>query len=180
MGHIMNRVDRWQSWHAAVLATHLLAVGQAHAVDQPAEADPKPPAAASDSLTPAIKAVLTRQMEAWNRGNIDDFMQHYWKSDQLTFSSGGATTRGWDATRERYRKRYATVEQMGKLSFDQLEVSALSDSAALVLGRWKLQRSEPTGGNFSLVVRRIDGQWLIIHDHTSVEPPPPVSAPKAP
>ena len=115
-----------------------------------------------------IEAVLTTQAEAWNRGDIDSFMKYYWNSDELTFSSGGETTRGWTNTRDNYRKRYPTRDLMGQLRFSQLEITLLGDSAALVLGRWRLAREmSPVAGNFSLVLRRIDGQWLIIHDHTS-------------
>lgn len=115
-----------------------------------------------------IEAVLAAQAEAWNRGDIDGFMKHYWNSDELTFSSSGEITRGWTSTRDRYHKRYPTREQMGQLRFSQLETTLLGDSAALVLGRWRLNREmSPVAGNFSLVLRRIDGQWLIIHDHTS-------------
>lgn len=125
----------------------------------------------------AITKLLTTQKDAWNRGSIDGFMEHYWQSDDLTFSSGGNTTRGWAATRERYKRRYATREQMGTLDFGKLEFQLLGESAALVLGRWKLERKAgPIGGNFSLVLRKTDGRWLIIHDHTSVlEEPAPVS-----
>jgi ketosteroid isomerase-like protein len=115
-----------------------------------------------------IRNLSTTQAAAWNRGDLDAFMAHYWKSDQLTFSSGGTTTRGWHTTRDNYRKRYPTRERMGTLTFDNLEVFALSDDAALTLGQWHLQRApEPVGGNFSLVLRRLDGRWLITHDHTS-------------
>jgi len=119
----------------------------------------------------AIEAVLTQQAEAWNKGDIAVFMEHYWKSDELTFSSGGQTTRGWQATKDNYIKRYPTREQMGRLTFTQLEIMPLENTAALVLGRWQLARESPVGGNFSLVLRRIDGRWLIIHDHTSRSEP---------
>jgi len=56
---------------------------------------------------------------------------------------------------------------MGQLKFTQLEVTPLGDSAELVLGRWHLTRESPVGGNFTLVFRRIDGNWLIVHDHSS-------------
>jgi beta-aspartyl-peptidase (threonine type) len=96
-------------------------------------------------------------------------MQHYWKSDQLTFSSGGQTQRGWAATMQRYRERYPTPEKMGKLRFSELEVQPLESTAALVLGRWHLSRvGEEVEGNFSLVFRLIDGRWKIVHDHTSM------------
>ena len=122
----------------------------------------------ADDAAKEIEAVLSRQAEAWNRGDIDGFMEHYWKSDELTFSSGGQTTRGWKSTKQSYQRRYPTREKMGRLTFSELEITPLGESAALVLGQWKLARDEePVGGNFSLVVRRIEGKWVIVHDHTS-------------
>lgn len=122
------------------------------------------------STTNQIKRVIAEQSKAWNAADIDKFMTYYWKSEHLTFSSGGTTRRGWDATRERYRTRYPTPESMGRVRFTELEVSELGDDVALVLGRWQLDREvgDDIGGNFSLVFRRINGSWLIIHDHTSL------------
>lgn len=117
-----------------------------------------------------IRIVLTKQATAWNNGDIDTFMDYYWKSDDLTFSSGGKTTRGWTATRDRYKQKYTSRELMGKLSFSELEVNVFTGDTALVLGRWHLDRKEPAGGNFSLVLRKLDDRWLIIHDHTSASP----------
>jgi L-asparaginase / beta-aspartyl-peptidase len=126
---------------------------------------------ATNGLTRDVAAVLAAQTEAWNRGDLEAFMATYWKSDQLTFSSGGATERGWQATLDRYRRRYPDRAAMGTLSFSDLEVTALGDAAALALGRWHLRREGgDLGGNFSLVLRRIDGAWKIVHDHTSQEP----------
>ncbi len=119
----------------------------------------------------AIKSVLIQQVEAWNAGDIDGFMQTYWKSEDLTFSSGGQTTRGWQATIDRYKSRYSSRELMGRLSFSNLEVTMLAEDAALVLGRWKLERDEPIGGNFTLIFRKLDDAWVIIHDHSSAEEP---------
>jgi beta-aspartyl-peptidase (threonine type) len=121
-----------------------------------------------DSVRAAVESILRAQKEAWNEGDVDAFMEHYWKSDDLTFSSGGKTTRGWDATLNRYRERYPTREQMGRLTLDELEITPLGDAAALVLGQWSLEReNEPVSGNFSLVVRKFGDRWLIVHDHTS-------------
>ena len=121
-----------------------------------------------DDAGSALRSLLMQQADAWNRGDIDAFMEHYWKSDDLTFSAGGQTTRGWQRTKENYQRRYPTREKMGRLTFSDLEITPLGDSAALVLGRWQLQRDDaPVGGNFSLVCRKIDGQWVIVHDHTS-------------
>jgi beta-aspartyl-peptidase (threonine type) len=125
-------------------------------------------AAQDNSIRSAVESVLRAQEAAWNRGDIDAFVEHYWKSESLTFSSGGKTTRGWTATLNRYRERYPTREKMGRLTLSGPEITPLGDTAALVLGQWKLERAkEPVSGNFSLVLRKIDNRWLIVHDHTS-------------
>ena len=118
-----------------------------------------------------IRAVLDRQASAWNRGDIATFMDAYDRSPQLTFSSSGKVTRGWQPTLDNYYQRYPTREAMGHLTFSELEVTKLGDAAALVLGRWDLDRGDPVGGVFTLVFRRAAGRWVIIHDHTSRTPP---------
>ena len=89
----------------------------------------------------------------------------------LTFSSRGVTTRGWKATLAKYRKNYqAADKEMGTLSFDGLQVELLSKNVALVLGNWHLKmknEANNAGGNFSLILKTIDGKWKIIHDHSS-------------
>jgi beta-aspartyl-peptidase (threonine type) len=120
------------------------------------------------SIRAAVESVLSAQEDAWNKGDLDAFMKHYWKSEKLTFNSGGKTTRGWTETLDRYRQRYPTREKMGRLDLSGLEITPLGESAALVLGQWKLEReNDPVSGNFTLALRKFDEHWLIIHDHTS-------------
>lgn len=118
-----------------------------------------------------IRAVLDRQASAWNRGDIATFMEAYDRSSRLTFSSSGKVTRGWQPTLDNYYQRYPTREAMGHLTFSELEFTKLGDAAALVLGRWDLDRGNPVGGVFTLLFRRESGRWVIIHDHTSRTPP---------
>jgi beta-aspartyl-peptidase (threonine type) len=119
-----------------------------------------------------IAASIHQQARDWSSGNIDRFMDVYWKSDDLTFSSGGEITRGYDATLARYKKRYPTPEAMGKVTFSDLEFLPLGKSAMQVLGVWNLDRDEqPVGGRFTLVFRRFADGWKIVHDHTSKFPP---------
>lgn len=156
------------SWTAVCLIL-LVSLGAAFAT-QNDQAGNESVTTSERKSTSKIKQVLAIQRDAWNRGSIDDFMEYYWKSEDLSFSSGGTTTRGWKATKAGYKKRYATREEMGTLAFDQIEVNLLGDSASLVLGRWQLERdANSIGGNFTLVFRKIDGDWLIIHDHTSLK-----------
>jgi ketosteroid isomerase-like protein len=119
----------------------------------------------------AVLGVLTSQQEAWNRGDVDAFLQGYWRSPELTFSGSGGIARGWDGVLVRYKEHYPNREAMGKLEFSALEFRALGSGAALVLGHWHLTRQKgDVGGVFSLVLERFPEGWRIIHDHTSEVP----------
>jgi ketosteroid isomerase-like protein len=126
------------------------------------------PPAAGDAQK-AIRAVLDAQVVAWNKGDLEGFMAGYWKSPDLTFYSGKTKMRGWQATLDRYRKRYqGEGREMGKLAFSELEIEPLSGDYALVRGRWQLTlKGENPGGLFTLVLKKLPEGWRIIHDHTS-------------
>src|SRR5205823_295763 len=84
----------------------------------------------------AVRRVLSDQVVAWNKGDLEGFMLCYWNAPDLSFSSGKDRTRGWQATLERYIKRYRSDgNEMGQLTFNELEVEVLSPSAVLVRGR---------------------------------------------
>lgn len=120
----------------------------------------------------AITAVLAEQQAAWNRGNVEAFLQGYWRSPELTFSGNTGISRGWDAVLARYKKNYPDRSAMGKLDFSQLEFRFLGPDAALVLGHWHLAREKgDAGGVFSLVWQRFPEGWRIVHDHTSAVAP---------
>lgn len=115
-----------------------------------------------------IRETLARQDAAWNRGDIDAFMDDYVKSETLRFASGGNINRGWQATIDGYKARYPDKAAMGTLSFTDLEVDVFSETDALVFGRWKLEReNDEPGGLFTLHMKNIDGKWVIASDHTS-------------
>ncbi len=116
----------------------------------------------------SIRAVMDAQVNAWNKGDIDGFMEGYWKSDDMRFVSGNTVAKGWQAALDRYKKGYDSLDKMGTLSFSELEFTVLDKKAAFVKGRFTLVRKEdkPTG-LFTLVFRKIDGEWKVVHDHTS-------------
>jgi beta-aspartyl-peptidase (threonine type) len=117
-----------------------------------------------------VRALLDAQVSAWNRGDLEAFMAGYWRSPELVFCSGATVTKGWDATLERYRKRYqAEGREMGRLRFDAIDVMALGEDAAFARGAYRLRLrdgSEPNG-LFTLVLRRFPDGFRIVHDHTS-------------
>lgn len=114
----------------------------------------------------AIRAVLTKQQDAWNKGNIDVFMEGYWKSDSLLFI-GSSIQYGWQQTIERYRKSYPTPEAMGRLQFEIRLVEKISAEAYLISGKYTLFRSsDQPNGPFTLLFRKKNNQWVIVYDHT--------------
>ncbi len=117
-----------------------------------------------------ILSLLQRQEEAWNEGDLESFMVGYWNSEQLTFYSGGQIQNGWQATIERYRRRYQDEgRSMGHLAFSGLRIELLSADSAFVRGRWQLEMPDASqlGGLFTLIVKKLPQGWRIVHDHTS-------------
>jgi ketosteroid isomerase-like protein len=127
-------------------------------------AQPKPTAGAEK----AIRAVLDAQVAAWNRGDVETYMDGYDRSPKTEFVGGDSITRGWQEVLDRYKKKYDTREKMGVLTFSDLEIQVLSADAALVLGRWHLQRAnDQPHGVFTLLFRKTKAGWRIVHDHSS-------------
>ena len=124
--------------------------------------------AIQESAKPQIELVLAEQARAWNRGDVDGFMEGYAKIPTLRFASGSTVTYGWQETLERYKQRYANPTAMGTLSFSELETTILSTDSAVVFGHWRLTnvKGDPHG-LFTLVFRKTDAGWRIIADHTS-------------
>jgi len=115
-----------------------------------------------------IQSVLTAQQDAWNRGDIDEFMNGYARSASTVFVSEDEVRRGWETVRDRYRVKYSDRAKMGALNFSEIEVTMLSPDAAVVLGRWKLKReNDEPHGRFTLIFQRLPEGWRIVHDHTS-------------
>ena len=123
-----------------------------------------------DRNVAAVRAVLEEQAAAWNRGDVAGYMEGYAKEEATTFVSGDQLTRGWQTVRDRYAARYDTREKMGTLAFSELEFKPLSEFYIMATGRWRLTRAADTPhGRFTLIFRRTNAGWRIVHDHTSSE-----------
>ena len=130
------------------------------------------PLSAADSAAAkrAIVQVLTVQTAAWNRGDLPGYMQGYWQSDSLVFIGKKGLTYGWQPTLANYQKSYPDRAAMGQLYFSGLRVTLLGTDAAQVVGRWHLARTgglSDLQGHYLLVLRKVQGQWVIVADHSS-------------
>jgi ketosteroid isomerase-like protein len=126
----------------------------------------------STSAVAQIQSVLHAQQDAWNRGDIDGFMDGYARAPSIVFISEDEVRRGWETVRQRYHEKYSDRTKMGTLSFSDVEITPLSPDAAVVLGRWSLKRAnDQPHGRFTLILKRFAEGWRIVHDHTSAAPP---------
>lgn len=116
----------------------------------------------------SIHSLLTNQTNAWNKGNLQQYMQGYWQNDSLMFIGKSGITYGWQKTLENYKKGYPDTAAMGKLKFELLAVKKLSANYYFVVGKWNLVRSiGNVGGAFTLLFRKIKNTWVIVSDHSS-------------
>ena len=115
-----------------------------------------------------IRNILATQTAAWNRGDIDQFMNGYWENDSLMFIGKSGVTYGWSNTLNNYKKGYPDIAAMGQLNFDLIQVKKLSKKYYHITGKWFLKRSiGDVGGHYTLVFQKINGRWVIISDHSS-------------
>lgn len=125
-------------------------------------------ATAQSDPGPQIDSLLQQQVRAWNQGDMDRFMQTYWDSDSLVFIGKSGIIYGWQATLDRYRKTYPGKSGMGKLELNIVSIRFISTEYCFVIGKWHLEKQ--TGilqGSFSLLIRKINGLWKIVTDHSS-------------
>lgn len=125
----------------------------------------------AERIRSEVRALLQRQVDAWNQGDVDGFMAGYWNDPNLTFLSDANVITGWAPTRDRYRRRYPDRRAMGRLTFSDLHIRPLSPRAALTWGRWRLERADAIGGLFTLILEKHGDGWVIVHDHTTVASP---------
>ncbi len=116
----------------------------------------------------AIITVMDNQAKCWSNGDIDGFMEGYWKSDSLRFLGRRGLTKGWQTTLDNYKKSYPDKKAMGVLKFNYISFEALNEKNMFVVGKWALEREKDTlSGYYSLLWKEIDGRWKLIFDHTN-------------
>ena len=115
-----------------------------------------------------IRKVMADQEECWNSGDLECFMEGYWKSDKLVFIGSKGLTYGWQNTLDNYKTGYPDRATMGKLKFELKVIEPIEGDHWFVIGKWALKRDKgDVDGHFSLIWRNIDNEWVIVADHSS-------------
>lgn len=115
-----------------------------------------------------ILQILGAQEKAWNEGNIDEFMHGYWENDSLVFVGKNGLTYGYNNTLANYKKNYPDKTYMGKLKFTIISKQALGSQYFSIIGKWELTRTVGNlSGHYTLLLKKINGEWKIISDHSS-------------
>lgn len=126
-------------------------------------------AQARQAVPQRIRQLMHEQTEAWNRGDLEGYMQPYWQSDSLMFIGKSGLTYGWQQTLDNYRRNYPDPEAMGKLTFEIVSIESLADGEAyFVVGKWQLARTAgDLQGHYSLLWKKVNDHWVIVADHSS-------------
>ena len=117
-----------------------------------------------------IYNLMKQQEDAWNNGNLENFMNVYWKNDSLVFIGKSGINYGWEKTIRNYKNSYKSKEQMGTLKFNNIICNPINDSTNIVTGKWSLKRNNSIGninGFYSLIWVKKQTGWKITYDHTS-------------
>jgi uncharacterized protein (TIGR02246 family) len=138
-------------------------------VDESSAQAASQPSAQQESVRAEIARMMDSAAAAWNRGDLDRFMQDYAPDTTTTFIGSKGILRGRKAIRKAYAPRFAPGGVRDSLSFENLEVDMLAKDVVNVIAYYRLMRKDSTTGRgpTSLVMRKIKGRWLIIHDHSS-------------
>jgi ketosteroid isomerase-like protein len=124
---------------------------------------------ASRTELDVIKVILAQE-KAWNAGDLTGYVKGYKDSPETLFI-GKQVSKGYAEILADYKHDYPTASSMGTLAFSELEVHSLSDTYAVCIGKFHLDRSKkeggPADGMFSLVFEKTDQGWKIVVDHTT-------------
>jgi len=119
----------------------------------------------------AIEAILNAQASAWSRGDLDGYLDHFWRDPRLYYGSVNTVVRGWDALRASYASRYGEGAQLGHLQFSNVEIELMSEDIAKVTGRFDVTDAAfPASGTYLIVLRKFAGKgWKVVSDQVTPE-----------
>jgi ketosteroid isomerase-like protein len=131
------------------------------------ESEDRPGSGYETEVREEIGSAMKEQVDSWNSGELAGFMKYYWRSGEMTFHGGKRRLQGWETLNSMYIETYSG-EQRGILEFSGLEINVVTPELAYVLGDWKVELPDTVKqGKFTLIWKKMDEGWRIVHDHSS-------------
>jgi len=132
------------------------------------------PAFAASVDEEQIKKLVQTEMEGAATHDIDKVMSVYWHSkDFVLYDAVPGEFNGWDALKADYEDYFKTFPGKPDASFADLHVGTSGDLGyAFSIQTWKFKKASgevvTSVQRVTNIYRRIDGQWLCIHEHASI------------
>jgi ketosteroid isomerase-like protein len=114
-----------------------------------------------------IITAMEQSADAWNKGNLDRFMELYDSSATFMMPSGPV---GITGMKENYQKGFFNGNMPKQnLKYDDMVVRSLGKDYALLTGKFTLYGNglKERSGRYSLVFIHTKAGWKILHDHSS-------------
>lgn len=159
---------------SALRATALLGLALAAAACwiEPAERAEQQQSQVGPGLQARVRAMLDSSAAGWNGGDLETFMSVYLPTARTTYVGGGGVRMGYESIRQRYAPLFTEGADRDSLRFEDLRVRAVTNDVSVGVATWVLHDTTGVTGSgpFTLVLRRTDGGWRIVHDHSSSWP----------
>lgn len=107
-------------------------------------------------------------VRCWNNQDLDCYMKAYSTKDELQTINKGGVTFGYDKILNNFKKHFPK-DKMGILSFDNFNFRKLTNRLYFVTGKFYLKskdKEKPFSSWFSVIMKRYNGQWFIVTDHS--------------
>jgi uncharacterized protein (TIGR02246 family) len=165
---ILERVNRrfQHLAHCTALLLAVLLTAVAGCSSTPPGSSPKN-GKAGNAQNQEISAEFEQSAAGWNAGNLDAFMAIY--ADDATFARPDGFVRGKPVIQQLYAPVFAPGVARDSLGMEQLEISPIATDIVLVRGIYRnIHEGRITRrGASTLLMRRINGHWRIIHEHSN-------------
>ena len=136
-----------------------------------------------------VKAAFDKWNDAWNRGDLQGYLDAYWDSPETRYVSeslktvsfaDGIVVRGKKNIDKVFTDVFVRSKMMllkedtrkgvaGMLSLVKLQVTPASTSNAVVFGEFKIDMTDSLSrtGVFTIHVRKERGLWVIVSEHAT-------------
>lgn len=115
---------------------------------------------------------MTKMLDAWNRHDLDAYLDGFLRSDDIVLVVEGESIRGWDLLSKAFHSGYPNPSEMGTVTFDRMQVQMLGPDLGFVLVWYTIAfPKKKQFGTDTIIMKKVAAGWREMSSHTSfVEP----------